>query len=193
MHTAGEGRLNLPQVRKLAKASGAAVLVDQAGCQGTLRRAATDAGVPTLLFEAGEPGRFDPKVLLAGLKCILNLLFRMKMRPASPRQNIPFSPSFQVVARRRTWIRSRHGGMLDLKVRPGDIVYQDDVVAAVLNPFGRLRKKLRSNLTGIVIGTTVQPLAAPGTGVAHVAELRSNLGRVEKSMLQYRKLFRKAE
>src|SRR5690349_18981486 len=76
LHTAASGRMNLPhirgdmnhpQIRKLARAFGATVLIDQPGVKGSLRREATDAGVPTILFEAGETGRFSQKVSLIGL------------------------------------------------------------------------------------------------------------------------------
>ena len=72
LHTAAEGRLNLPhvrgdmsnpKVRKLARAFGATVLVSQSGVRGSLRREATEAGVPTILFEAGETGRFSAESL----------------------------------------------------------------------------------------------------------------------------------
>src|SRR5262249_15336662 len=68
LHTAANGRLNLPhvrgdmsnpRVRTLARTFGATVLMDQKGVDGSLRQAATDAGVPTILFEAGETGKFS--------------------------------------------------------------------------------------------------------------------------------------
>lgn len=189
LHTAGDGRTNLPQVRgdlsnravrKLAQATGAAILVDQPGDHGTLRRAATQAGVPTILFEAGEPGRFDPRVSRAGLKGVLNVLHAMKMWPEEPRLGIPFKPPFQAIVRKRHWMRARHGGILDLAVAPGQIVYEGDVVATVLNPFGKLRRRLRAPMTAMVIGTTTQPLAAPGTAVVHLASLGRSLSKIER-------------
>ena len=88
LHTAASGRLNLPhvrgdmkhpRVRQLARSFGATVLVNQVGVRGSLRREATEAGVPTILFEAGETGRFSPKVSLQGLQGVLNVMAAMEM------------------------------------------------------------------------------------------------------------------
>src|SRR4051794_23219925 len=99
LHTAASGRVNLPhvrgdmnhpRVRKLARAFGATVLVDQAGVKGSLRREATDAGVPTILFEAGETARFSQKISLAGLRGVLSVLSEMGMWPEYEEARPPF-------------------------------------------------------------------------------------------------------
>jgi predicted deacylase len=185
LHTAAEGRLNLPhvrgdmtdpKVRKLARAFGASVLVSQAGVRGSLRRSATDAGVPTILFEAGETGRFSAKVSLAGLKGVLNVLSEMGMWPKHAQQR----PPFQVIVKASDWVRTDKGGILDLQIRPGELVYEGDLIATILNPFGKTVIQVRAPWTGIVIGVTTAPLCNPGTGIAHVAKLKKTLALVER-------------
>ena len=196
LHTAAEGRLNLPhvrgdmtnpKVRKLARAFGATVLVSQSGVRGSLRRAATDAGVPTILFEAGETGRFSAKVSLAGLKGVLNVLSEMKMWPKHEQER----PPFQVIVKASDWIRTSKGGILDLQTRPGDLVYEGEIVGAILNPFGKTVTQVRAPWTGIVIGVTTAPLSNPGTGIAHVAKLKKTLSVVERSLKRQRRRRRK--
>lgn len=201
LHTAGKGRMNLPhvradlarpKVRALAEATGSAILIGGAGPPGTLRREATDAGVPTVIFEAGEPSRFDPKVSRAGLKMVLNVLCARKMIEPEERWGIPFDPPFQLVLRKRAWVRAKRGGILSLKVSPGDLVYEGGPVAVVLNPYGRKVSVLRAPFDGMVIGITREPLAASGTAVAHVARLEDSLGLVERSFVEHGRSWKKS-
>jgi predicted deacylase len=196
LHTAASGRLNLPHVRgdlsspgvrRLARAFGSAVIVNQTGVRGSLRREATEAGVPTILFEAGETGRFSQKISMAGLRGVLNAMAEMSMwadsgKPGEKPQSRQASfkrPPFQVIVRNSHWVRAEKGGILDLAVKPGDLVYAGDVVGSVLNPFGETVTRIRAPETGIVIGVTTAPLTVPGTGVLHVAKLKKTLARVE--------------
>ncbi len=192
LHTAAEGRANLPhvrgdmshpRVRKLARAFGAAILVDQPGVTGSLRREATDAGCPTILFEAGETGKFSRKISQIGLQGVLNVLSEMGMLPASETE----PPPFQVIVKKSSWIRAEKGGILDLNVKPGDLIYKDDSLGSIYNPFGRTVTQIRSPLTGIVIGVTTAPLTIPGTGMIHVARLKKTLERVERSMEEHQR------
>jgi hypothetical protein len=188
LHTAAAGRLNLPhirgdmsnpKVRKLARAFGASVLIDHSGLKGSLRRAATDAGVPTILFEAGETGKFSHRVSEAGLRGVLNVLGEMGMWHSRAHAR---TPPFQVIVKTSDWIRAPKGGILDLEVRPGQLVYKGDRLGTLLNPFGKTVIQIPSPVTGIVIGVSTEPLAVPGTGVAHIARLKKTLARVERSI-----------
>lgn len=189
LHTAAHGRANLPhvrgdmsnpRVRTLARFFGATVVVDQRGLRGSLRREATDAGVPTILFEAGETGKFSHKISMAGLRGVLNVLSSMGMWAEGKKTK----PPFQVIVKESDWIRAEKGGILDMAIKPGELVYEGDQIATVLNPFGRTVTKIKSPFTGIVIGVTTAPLTIPGTSIAHVARLKKTLARVEESLRQ---------
>jgi predicted deacylase len=167
-----------PEVRKLARAFGATILVNQPGVKGSLRREATRAGVPTILFEAGEAGRFSNRVSQSGLHGVLNVMAEMGMWMDKQR----VKPPFQVIVRESEWIRAEKGGILDLNVRPGELIYKDDVIGSILNPFGKTVTEIRAPCTGIIIGITTQPITVPGTGIAHVARLKKTLASVERSL-----------
>ena len=189
LHTASHGRLNLPhirgdlgkaRVRELSRAFGSTVIVNSAGLEGSLRRSATDSGVPTILFEAGETGKFSRSVSLAGLRGVLSMLEAMGMWKVSEKGRR--KPPFQVIVQQSEWIRTEKGGILDLAIRPGDVVYQDDIIGEILNPFGRTVTELHAPLTGIVLGISRAPLTIPGAGVVHIARLKKTLARVERSV-----------
>ncbi len=194
LHTAAEGRLNLPhvrgdmahpRVRKLARAFGATVLINNPGVKGSLRREATEAGVPTILFEAGETGRFSPRVSASGLKGVLKVFSEMGM--LSDPNKASARPPFQVIVQASEWIRAEKGGILDLNVKPGDLIYEGDLIGQVLDPFGNRVTRIRAARTGIVIGVTTAPLSIPGSGIAHVAHLKKTLSMVERSLLRQKK------
>lgn len=187
LHTASSGRVNLPhvrgdmthpRVRKLARSFGATILVDQPGVRGSLRREATEAGVPTILFEAGETGRFSHKISKTGLAGVLNVLAEMQMLP-KPKRN---RPPFQVIVKTSEWIRAEKGGILELSVKPGDLIYEGDRIGTLLDPFGKTVIQIQAKATGIVIGVTTAPLTVPGTGIAHVVRLKKALSMVERSL-----------
>jgi predicted deacylase len=187
LHTAADGRLNLPhvrgdmshpKVRVLARAFGATVLMNQQGVKGSLRKEATERGVPTILFEAGETGKFSSRVSQAGLDGVLNVFSAMGMWPSHSRKK----PPFQVIVKASEWVRAEKGGILALSVKPGDLIYEGDLVGSILNPFGKTVTQIRSPYNGIVVGVTTAPLTIPGTGVVHLARLKKTLGMVERSI-----------
>lgn len=186
LHTAAEGRSNMPhirgdmshpKVRKLARAFGSAVIIDNLGRRGSLRRTATENGIPTIIFEAGETGKFSREISDIGFKGVMNVLHEMEMLPARKRKH---KPPYQVIVKKSDWVRAERGGILDLFHKPGELVYKGDVLGIILNPFGRTVTKLRCPYTGVLIGVSTQPLAIPGTGICHIARLSKTLAKVEK-------------
>jgi uncharacterized protein len=151
-------------------------MVNHRGVRGSLRREATEAGVPTILFEAGETGKFSTQISLIGLRGVLNVLSEAGMWPKHKKEK----PAFQVIVKNSEWLRAEKGGILDLSVRPGDLIYSGDLIGSILNPFGKTVTRIRAPHTGIVIGVTTAPLSVPGTGIVHVARLRKTLERVER-------------
>jgi len=184
LHTASHGRTNLPhvraemsndRVRRLARAFGMEIIVDTSGPARTLRAAATRAGVPTILFEAGETFRFQRAMVARGVQGARNVLVALKMIPGQRRE-----PRFQVVIKVSEWIRAPRGGIAEVLIRPGEIVYEGDEIASITNPFGREVSSVRSPLTGLILGTTTVPLVNPGDAICHVAKLEKTLPTVER-------------
>ena len=75
LHTGSFHRTNLPQlranlknddVRALAEGFGDMVILHSTGSKGTLRRAATEYGIPSVTLEAGEPLRLQKKAVGTG-------------------------------------------------------------------------------------------------------------------------------
>jgi predicted deacylase len=189
MHTAGVGRTNLAhirgameneKVRRMAKAFGTEIIIDRPASSGTLRSAATRAGVPTILLEAGETFRFQRSMVTKGVLGVKNVLGELGMLDWTPRE-----PSFQVIVKVSEWIRAERGGILDIRIRPGDLIYEGNEIGIVSTPFGREVTTLKSPLTGLVIGITTIPLVQPGDAICHIAKLEKTLPTVEKYSTEY--------
>lgn len=186
-HTAAQDRENFPHVcadignakiKKMAKSFGCTVVIDDPGPKGSLRRAASDLGVPTLLFEGGTSNAFQRKIVSAGLKGLKIFLNEMGIlkKKIKRKETAPF----QILVRKTKWVRAERGGLLELRIHPGSIVYKGQAFAKVTNPLGKDVSTLTSPHTGLVIGITQNPVVNPGTPVIHIAELNKTLRVVEK-------------
>lgn len=186
IHTAGATRLNMPHVRgdmddeavrRLAKAFGTRVIMHRKGRKKTLRRQATERQIPTINFEAGEPGKVDPRVAREGAQGVRNVLIELGMIEGKKSQ-----PSFQVIARDSSWIRADRGGIFALSVRPGQLVYEGNEIGVNTNPFGKEINCIRSPLTGMVIGVATSPMVHPGSPLCHIVKLEKTLSTVERAL-----------
>ena len=79
-------------------------------------------------------------------------------------------------------MRTPRNGILNLAIKPKELVYEGDAIATIYNPFGKAITDVRAPFTGIVIGTTTAPIVVPGTGIAHVAKLKKALAMVERQI-----------
>lgn len=175
LHTAAAGRTNLPhvradmsfpQVRRLAAAFGCEVVFDMKGEKGMLRHAATRVGIPTIVYEAGEPLKFQQNLIKQGVTGIKNVMSELGMYDY-PR----VSPHFQVNVEDHKWIRAEKGGILMIQIRPGDLVEKGDVIAIHTKPFGAEVMRLKAPHSGLVVGTSTMPMVIPGSAVCHLVKL----------------------
>ncbi len=178
LHTAGGDRANHPHVRtdltdpvaaELAAAFGTPIVIDGPGPEGALRRVATRAGVPTIVYEAGSSRVFERRFIDVGITGVLNVLRHLGMLDGGP----PPEPPLSLQVKKSTWLRAGAGGILDLKVSLGDAVAKGQVISVNTNPFGRERSQLTSPAGGIVIGLTRSPLVHPGDAICHLARLKA--------------------
>ncbi len=182
LHTAASGRSNLchvrgdsedEQVRAIMKAFGVPIMLDGAGPKGSLRGAATAAGVPTIIFEAGEPNRFEEHVVEMGTRGVLRVLRHVGMLPGRLRK-----PPLQTLIKQSEWVRSNHGGIVHILVEPGDLVGRGKRLATIEDPYGRHVDHIRAPFSGVVLSTSTIPLCNPGTAMVHLARLRKTLKAV---------------
>jgi len=175
LHTGAIHRSNLPQVRtnieneytfNLAKAFGAPVVLHSTIRDGSLRAVAQEAGVPILLYEAGEALRFDETSIRIGVHGIVNVLRENNMLPKVSRKKPAKTP---VVTKSSQWVRASESGMLRTIKALGDTVQKDEIVAFIDEPLDDECFEVKALFDGIIIGKSEIPLVQAGDAVFHIA------------------------
>jgi len=186
IHTAAVGRMNMPHVRadmsistcrRLAKAFGTEIIMDEAGVKHSFRYNLTTNKVPCILLEAGQSNRFEPNMVAAGLQGVLNVLYELGMLKGEKKE-----PLFRVIVKTTEWVRVNQGGLLDLKVKPRALVNEGDPLAIVENPFGKEQETVRAPFTGMVVGIVTNPLVFPGGPVCHLVKIDKALDKVKAAL-----------
>ena len=178
LHTATIHRTNLPQIRanlqdeetyRCAKAFGAPIMIHATTRDGSLRQAASNAGIPILLYEGGEALRFDAEAIRVGVEGILKVMNALEM------YSLPF-PVENVATQKvlnSKWIRANQGGILLLQVKLGQYVQKKQVIGLITDAFGDKMLRVRANLDGIVISHVQNPLVNQGDAIVHLAIIDS--------------------
>jgi uncharacterized protein len=178
LHTAAIDRDNLPQIRanleeretlRLARAFGAPIVIHANERDGSLRQAATQRGMPTLLYEAGPALRHDFVAVRTGVAGVQRVMAALGMIGGSvPEGRRPLE------SHETSWVRAPRSGYLILETDLGRRV-EKDAVLGVLHVriheefFAETRVEIRAPAAGIVIGLTRNPLVNVGDALLHIA------------------------
>jgi predicted deacylase len=176
LHTGAAHRTNLPHVRgnledeetaRLARVFDVPVLINADTRDGSLREAAAEAGIPMLLYEAGEALRFDEIAIRAGVRGIINVMRELEMLPRAKRRARLVPEPF--VARTTYWVRAPESGILRTITPPGQRVKKNEILGLIANPFGDNEFEVRATYGGIIIGRANIPLVHEGEALFHIA------------------------
>ncbi len=175
LHTGAGHRANLPQIRAwlddartetLARAFGAPVIINSDLRDGSLRQAVREAGIPILVYEAGEALRFDEVAIRGGVKGIVATMRAIGMLSPPKRRSGSIEPA---LARSTSWIRAPASGVLRVLVRLGTKVRKDDLLGYVADPFGENEVTLSAPFAGVIIGRLNLPLVHEGEALFNIA------------------------
>jgi uncharacterized protein len=175
LHSAAIHRANLPQIRvsptderalAMAKAFGPPVILTSKLREGSLRQAASDLGVPVLLFEGGEGLRFDETAVRAGLAGILRVLKSVGMLSSKLVSKVESQP---FLSRKSHWVRAPEGGLLRLAKPLGAPVSEGEVVGSVTDIFGDAEYAIRATTDGVIVGRGTLPIVNEGDAILHIA------------------------
>jgi predicted deacylase len=187
-HTSTRGRTNMlhvradmddPEAARLARAFGSNVVISSEGPSGTLRREATDCGIPTITIEMGEAHRFQREFIDRGLEGVESVLAEYGVH----RTNFVKWPGWRTViddAKEKTWIRADAGGLVDMHHDRGSLVYEGDTICTINNPFKTDREPVEAPFTGLLVGVLENPVVYPGNPLCHMVELSAKTRRALK-------------
>jgi hypothetical protein len=179
MHTSTRGRSNMLHVRadmddeavaRVANAFASNVIIDGQGPSGSLRRAASDAGVPTITVEMGEAHRFQSELIDAAIEGVRSVLAEFGARPP----DLVRWPGWRTViagSAEKTWLRADAGGLVDMHAGRGELVYEGDRIASITNPFKSDPTHVEAPFTGLLVGALENPLVYPGNPLCHLVQL----------------------
>lgn len=172
LHTGSFHRTNLPQLRAdlsysevvhLTQGFGTTAVLKDKGAPGTLRRAATDAGIPAVVLEAGEPMRFQPDAVSHGTKAVESLMYHLGMVKKAWYWRDP-----QPIYYDARWVRASQGGILMAAVQPGDKVASGQLLGTVTDPINNVRSRIVSPQAGRILGMAVNQMVMPGYAVFRI-------------------------
>jgi predicted deacylase len=175
LHTGSHYRTNLPQIRanlrdaptrRAAEAFGAQVIMNSQTRDGSLRHAASKRGIPVLVYEAGEPMRFDEGAIALGVSGVLRVMATLGMRKKKSARH-PYRGS---VVEESSWVRARRGGILRLSAQLGQKVARKELLGVIADVFGTGERKITAPMAGVVIGHTTNPLVHQGDAIIHIAK-----------------------
>jgi len=172
LHTGSFERANLPQIRAdlrdpdvvtLTQGFGATVILHSTPGAGTLRHAATQAGIPTVTLEAGGPLQLELAEVKHGVKGIETLIASLGM---ISRRSLWGDP--EPVYYRSTWVRADSGGILFSDVSLGTTVRKGDLLGTITDPMSNVRVELHAPYSGRIIGMARNQVVMPGFAAFHV-------------------------
>ena len=190
LHTGSRHRINLPQIRACFKVRGTKslanefdvpVILNSVPIEGTLRQVAFERKIPFLVFEGGEPLRYDDISIRSGVAGILSVMRELGMIKRSLKRTRKVR-SF--TAKGSYWVRAPHGGILIIKKKLGSIIKKNDLLGIVSDPLGNDNIEIRARKKGIIICNNQLPVVNRGDAVFNVATFEST-EPLQKSMEQF--------
>jgi len=172
LHTGSNDRANLPQIRAdlrdpdvvtLTQGFGSMVILHSTPAAGTLRYAATRAGIPSVTLEAGGPSQLELNEVRHGVKGIETLVNTLGMIKKRSLWRDP-----EPVYYRSSWVRADNGGILLADVSLGSTVRKGDLLGTINDPMSNARTELRSPYSGRIIGMARNQVVMPGFAAFHV-------------------------
>jgi len=175
LHTGSFSRSNYPQVRvtgrnpralELARHFGVGIVMISDGPKGSLRREASDAGIPSLIYEAGEPSRFDLEQIAAGVRGIESLMAYLKMSEGGLQPKTPESRIYS----RTTWVRvpTGSGGYFFPVAALGQVVKKGEQVGTIVDPLTDRQTNIVATENGEVLGMAAAQIVLSGYALVHL-------------------------
>ncbi|WOJ94110.1 succinylglutamate desuccinylase/aspartoacylase family protein [Congregibacter variabilis] len=190
LHTGSFRRTNLPQLRadlsypaiqSLADTMGRIVVLQSKGAKGSLRRAASESGIPSVTLEAGAPNELNENAVedsVASVRAALRGLGMTDTLKSRKRSDAP-------IYYQSTWVRASEGGILISEVKLGAKVKLDQVLGAVINPITNQNSKIISPANGRVIGMALNQVMHPGFAAYHLGiDPTAELAAIPNSSVQ---------
>ena len=175
LHTGSFSRSNHPQIRvsdknpvglEMARHFGVGIVMISDGPKGSLRREASDTGIPSIIYEAGEPSRFDLDQIAAGVRGIESVMAYLKLTPGKALSEIPESRIYTST----TWVRVPvgAGGYFFPTTTLGITVKKGERLGTIIDPLTDRQTKVEASHSGEVLGLAAAQIVLSGYALVHL-------------------------
>jgi len=175
LHTASNKRANLPQIRadlsnpeirELAIHFGLGIVVGGSGPDGSLRREAAKIGIPSIIYEAGEPYRFQEQEINRGVRGVENVMAYLDMTGGVDQEILDAR-----VYEKSRWVRTTlgEGGFFFPSTELGSIVATGDSLGIIVDPLTDESFEVISPIPGEIIGMAIPQPVLSGYALFHLA------------------------
>ncbi len=181
-HTSTRNKLALMHARADMDHEGVTALIDAfdselvlagAGADGSLRRAATEDGIPTATIEMGEEDRFQPLLIERAIDGVRNVMAAYDLLPSADPRDGTFTKVLDHDSEKR-WLRADSGGLVEMKWGPLPVIREGETICVVSDHFAKETDRVTAPFDGLLIGILANPRALPGRPLVHLVELEDN-------------------
>lgn len=192
LHTGSVAHFNVPQLRvdfsvagakKFAQSFAAPVILNAKQREGSLREAASQLGIPVIVYEGGEALRFNEICIRAGVRGIFLVMKQLGML-----KKIKPSPSFKtVITDTSRWLRAPASGIVEpIKDVVAKRVAKGQLLARIHDPFLiNPSVDVIAPFEGMVIGLAMKAMATEGDALYHLASFKK-MAKVRAYIDEYR-------
>jgi predicted deacylase len=179
-HTSTRGRSNMLHVRgdlekegveKLAKSFYTNIIMNTDGPDGSLRKEATEEGIPTITVEIGQAHRFERQKIDKALQGVKNVLCKYNVKESQGNKNKTKWTETIEGWDEKTWIRANSGGIVEINHQTGDLIKEGEIICKISNPFKTEVTEIKAPFTGIIVGLLKNPVVYPGNPICHFIDL----------------------
>ncbi len=172
-HTGGSSRYNYPQIRyskkdliaeKLAMAFGAPYTIQKPIIPKSLRKVASELGLPTIVYEAGESVRLDGFSISKGMQGTKQVLIFLGMIDLP---SLILSNKTMLFSK-TGWIRANFSGIFVWSKQSGHKVTKGEPIGQIKDPFGMKTVTVHAIRDGYIIGHNNASVVNQGDALFHV-------------------------
>jgi len=177
LHTGSQHRTNLPQIRStlehpetrtMAEVFAAPLIYHAKTLSGSLRATAKKKGVPLIVYEGGEPLRFNSDAIEIGTNGCLRVMRHLDMWSG----DIPEPTAETFESDSTKWVRATRSGVFHPEVKLGDHVEKGQSLGWISDPLSAVTRQVKSPASALVMGHTNNPLVYLGDALVHLAKKR---------------------
>lgn len=175
-HTGAAQRNNYSQIRcdfddsksvELAKIFNPPIILDSALIPKTIRESIQRFGKQYLLFEGGKANSIEESVVEEGINGAKLILNHFGMRSFKIDISAGRKPVFLGQSK---WLRAPNSGLFLAQVINGSHVKKGELLAIIMDPFGKIERKIKATTDGVVLCVNEAPTVYKGDAIFHIGK-----------------------